>query len=474
MHIPPPQTEEQKAVSGGLCARRGMIIKMKSIIVGAGKVGFNITDTLCHEGHEVTVIDLNRHRLETMSEYFDINTVEGSAARLPILKAAETQDTELFIAVTDKDELNMITCFIAKSLGAAHTVARVRDPDYSSLNNVELLRALGIDMLINPEQVTALAISNLINYPEANYVGYYGDGKVILLELELPADYPYPGITLADLRFPAPCIIIGLEREENFIIPRGEASLKAGDSILLLTNTGDMGGIEHYLGIEHGKIKEVVIMGGDLSGYYLARILEKQGRRLNIRLIETDEERCHELAEDLDHTMLIASNDFNLQLFEDENIGGADVFVAVSEDDRDNLFTCVLAKNLGAHKTIAQIRNGDFISMVERAGIDVAISPRSLTTDAILRFISRQKILALTRFKETNAQIVEFLLPENAPAVNRCLMDLRFPQKAIVCMIIRQGKHIIPGGKDVLLAEDRIIAFIMPEALAQVEKLFGA
>jgi trk system potassium uptake protein TrkA len=446
---------------------------MKSIIVGAGKVGFNITDILCREGHEVTVIDISRHRLETMSEYFDINTVEGNAARIPTLQEAAVQDTELFIAVTDKDELNMIACFIAKSMGAARTAARVRDPDYSSLNNVERFKALGIDLLINPEQVTALAISDLINFPEANYVGYYDGGKAILLELTVPTYYPHPGETLTELNFPAPCIIVGLERGSRFFIPRGEAALYPGDSILLLANTADIGKIEHYLGIEHGQIKDVVIMGGDISGYYLAKILEKQGRRFNIRLIETDEQRCHELAEDLTHTMLIAGVDFNLQLFEDEDIGSADVFVAVSEDDRDNLFSCVLAKNLGAKKTIAQIRNGDFISMVERAGIDVAISPRSLTTDAILRFTSRNKILALTRFEQTSAQIVEFQLPANAPAVNRRLMDLRFPKGAIVCMIIRNGRHIIPGGGDMLLANDRIIAFIMPEAIVKVERLFN-
>jgi trk system potassium uptake protein TrkA len=447
---------------------------MKSIIVGAGKVGFNITGTLCREGHEVTVIDASRHRLETMNAHFDINTVEGNAARIPVLNAAEVQDTELFIAVTDKDELNMIACFIAKSMGAARTVARVHDADYSNPNNVERLKTLGIDLLINPEQVAALAISNLINFPEASYVGYYGDGQVLLLELNLPADYPHPGLTLAELAFPAPCIIVGLERGESFSIPRGEASLKAGDSILLLANTGDMAEIEHYLGIEHGKIKDVVIMGGDLSAYYLARILESQGRRFNTRLIEMDEERCREMAEDLTHTMLIASDSFNLQLFEDEDIGGADVFVAASEDDRDNLFSCVLAQNLGARKTIAQIRNGDFIGMVERAGIDVCVSPRNLTADAIRRFISRNRILALTRFEETSAQIMEFLLPAGAPAAQRRLMDMRFPAQAIVCMIIRGDQHIIPGGQDMLLAQDRIIAFIMPEALAQVEKLFGA
>ena len=447
---------------------------MKSIIVGAGKVGFNVTSTLCREGHEVTVIDLSRHRLETLTEYFDINIVEGHAAHISVLNAAEVQDTELFVAVTDKDELNMIACFIAKSMGSKRTVARVRDPDYSNLNNVERLKALGIDMLINPEQVTALAISNLINFPEANYVGYYGDGKVIFLELTLPAHYPHVGVTLADLDFPAPCIIAGLERGEKIFIPRGEAVLSPEDSILLLANTGDIVKIEHYLGIEHSQIKDVVIMGGDLSGYYLARILEKQGRRFNIRLIEEDEERCHKLAEDLIHTMLIAGEDFNLQLLEDENIGSADVFVAVSADDRDNLLASVLAKNLGAHRTIAQIRNSDFISMVKRAGIDVAISPRSLTSDAILRFTSRNKMLALTRFQGTSAQIMEFLLPADAPAVNHRLMDLRFPKEAIVCMIIRGKEHIIPGGQDMLLAHDRLIAFIMPEALPQAEKLFGA
>lgn len=447
---------------------------MKSIIVGAGKVGFNITATLCRAGHEVTVIDCSRHRLENLEEYFDINTVEGNAARISTLNDADVQNTDLLIAVTDKDELNMIACFVAKSLGAERTVARVRDPDYSDFHNEERMTALGIDMMINPERVAALEISKLVNFPEAHYVGYYGDGKVLILELTLPSDYPHNGITLAELDFPAPCIIIGVERGDKFIIPRGDAAPVAGDTILLLAGTRDMRDIEHYLGVPTSQIKDVVIMGGDLCGYYVAKILEKQGRRFNIRLIEQDRERCEEMAEALTHTTLINGDNFNLQLFEDENIGEADAFIATSEDDRDNLFTCVLAKSLGAKKTIAQIRNGDFVHMVERAGIDTAISPRSLTADAILRFINRNKILALTRFEENSAQIIEFLLPPSAPACGKSLMELRFPQAAIVCMIIRGEEHIIPGGKDVILPGDRLIAFVMPEALREVERLFGA
>jgi len=445
---------------------------MKSIVVGAGKVGFDITGTLLRQGHEVTVIDISRQRLETLAEYFDINTVEGNAARIPILQAAEVQNTDLFIAVTEKDELNMIVCFIAKNMGVKRTVARVRDPDYSSFNNAEHMKALGVDMLINPERVAALAISHLINYPEAAYVGYYGDGKAILLELRIPEHYPHTGLTLTKLQFPAPGIIIGVERGNNFFIPRGDATLQPGDSILLLSNMLGLREIEHYLGIEPNPIKDVVIMGGSLSGYYLAKMLETRGRRFNIRLIEHDEQRCHELADELTHTMLIANDSFNLQLFEDENIGDADVFVAAAEDDHENLFTCVLAKSLGTQKTIAQIRNSDFISMVERVGIDIAVSPRRLISDAILRFISRDRILSLTRFGQTDAQIVEFLLPQKAPAVNHRLMDLHFPKQAIICMIVRGEELLIPSGNDRLLAEDRIITLIMPEALSQVEKLF--
>ncbi|MCL1816536.1 MAG: Trk system potassium transporter TrkA, partial [Clostridiales bacterium] len=381
---------------------------------------------------------------------------------------------ELFIALTNKDELNMIACFIAKSMGASRTVARIKNPDYSDSNSTKRLNDLGIDMLINPENETAQAIGNLINYNEANYVGYYGDGKAILLELTIPKDYPHPSMTLTELQFPAPCIIVGLEREEKFFIPKGDTVLFPLDAILLLANTSDILKIEQYLGIGHSRIKDVVIMGGGLCGYYLAKILEKQNKRFNIRLIDSHEERFNELALELNHTKLIANENFNMELFEDENIGGTDVFVAVSEDDRENLFYCVLAKSLGAQRTIAQIRNGDFISLVEHTGIDVAISPRSLTTDAILRFNKRNKILALTRFEDTRAQIMEFLLSVDAPAINRRLMDMRFPKEAIICMIIRKGEHIIPNGQDKLLAKDRVIAFIMPEALAQVEKLFGA
>ncbi|MCL2496239.1 MAG: NAD-binding protein, partial [Clostridiales bacterium] len=182
---------------------------MKSIIIGAGKVGYNIAAMLCRAGHEVTVIDNNRARLDSLEEYLDINTVEGNAARVSTLHQADVRHTDLLVALTDKDELNMIACFVAKSEGAGRTVARVSDPDYSDFNNVERMKALGIDMLINPELVTAIEIGKLINFPEANYVGYFGDGAVLIQELMLPPDYPHKGMPLAELAFPYPCIIIG-------------------------------------------------------------------------------------------------------------------------------------------------------------------------------------------------------------------------------------------------------------------------
>ncbi len=447
---------------------------MKSIVIGAGKVGFSIIATLCREGYNVTAIDNNRQRLQTLEEYFDINTIEGNGAQISVLQEAGISDTDLLVAVTDKDELNMMACFIAKSEGAEHTIARVRDPDYSDFANAERMRSLGIDMLINPELVTAQEINKLINYPEADYVGFYGGGKALILELRLPQKFSYSDIPLKDIRFPSPCIFIGLEHEGSFTIPRGDDTLSPGDSILLLANSRNINDLEHFLGIPHSQIRDIVIMGGDLSGYYLAKMLEKRGRRFNIRLIDDDMQRCEEIAEDLTHTMLINSNSFNLQLFEDENIGECDAFIAVAEDDRDNLFNCVLAKNLGAKKTVAQIRNGDFITMVERAGIDVAISPRSLTADAILRFISRYELLSLTSFEEKNAQIIELAVPFGAKAVGKKIMELNFPRAAIICMIVRNNDIILPTGMDYIKAADRITMFAMPEAMRDISRLFEA
>ena len=321
---------------------------MKSIIVGGGKVGFALAANLCKEGHDVTVIDSDRSRLDLMEEHLNISTVHGNAARLETLAAADAAASDLIIAVTDKDELNLVTCFLAHRAGVKSAVARVRAPGYSDLNNSDALSALGIDMLINPEKVTAQEIGKLIAYPEANHVSYFGGGQIVMMELHLPADCARLNIPLHQMKCPVPCIIMGIEHEGQLIIPRGNDRLSAGEDVLLLTAVKDVRQVEDYMGIAHLRPTDIVILGGGLAGYYLAELLDRSDHHYNVKIFEPDRAQAEEMASQLKHTTVInCSSEAAISMFEDENVGSSDLLIAVSEDDKVNLFACVAANDPG-------------------------------------------------------------------------------------------------------------------------------
>jgi len=444
---------------------------MKSIVVGAGKVGYSLVANLCAAGHDVTAIDRNRHRLDILEEHFNVNTIQGNAARLATLRQADIAHADLLIAVTERDELNMVAGFVAKKAGAKSTVARVRNPGYSDFDDTDRLNALGVDMIINPEKVTAAEIAKLIAFPEADYVGFFGDGQVQMLEVKLTVDGGRLGVPLRELDCPVPCIVVAIEREGGLLIPKGDTCLMPGDAVLLLANTEEMRQVEEYFHIDVKKPRNIMILGGNLSGYYLAEMLEQSGRRLNVKVFEPDYDACEELTANLKHTVVINSGGSNISLYEDENVGSADVFVAATEDDKENLFAGVLAKSLGARKIIIQIRGTEHAQAMERVGMDKVVCPARLTADAILRFINRNRILSLTRFNDSAGQITEYRIPDKARAAGQPLKDIGFPAAALICMLIRGRQHIIPRGSDSILPGDTAIVFSLPEALRKVEAL---
>ena len=447
---------------------------MKSIIVGGGKVGFALASNLCQEGHDVTVIDNDRSRLDLMEEHLNISTVHGNAAQLETLSAADAAHADLIIAVTDKDELNMVTCFLAHRAGVKSTVARVRAPGYGDLNNREALSALGIDLLINPEKVTAQEITKLIDYPEANHVSYFGGGQIVMMELRLSKSCARLNTPLSELRCPVPCIIMGIEHKGQLIIPRGNDRLSAGDDALLLTAVKDVRVVEDYLGINHRQTNDIVILGGGLVGYYITDILERSDYRYNVKIFEPDRNLSEEMAARLDRTTVInCSPEAAISMFDEENVGRSDLMIAASEDDKDNLFACVVAHHLGVKKTISQIR-GEYANLIEHAGADKVVSPSRLTLNTILSFINRNRLLSLTRFVDSPGQITEFLVPESAPAAGKKIKDVHMPPSTLICMIIRQDRHLIPTGNDLILPGDSVIIFSLPEAMDKLERLLSA
>jgi len=445
---------------------------VKAIIIGAGKVGYNIAQMLSYEGHDVIVIDIDQTRLSTVEEHLDVQTIRGNGASAEVLKEAGVRNAGLLAAVTERDELNMVSCYVAKSFGAVRTIARVRNPEYMNLNHLTGKETMGIDLIINPEKVTANEIAKLIDNAEAHNVEYYADGKVQLLELKVPENAPCAGKELQELDFSHPFLIVAILREGRMIIPRGKNRILASDIIFVLAQTKEMVEVEKFLGQRRTKVENVVILGGGRIGYYLAQQLEK--KRIGVKIIEKELEQCRNIAQHLNNCLVINGDGTDLQLLEDENVGATDLFVALTGDDKLNLLVSLLAKHLGAKKTIAQIRRSDYTPLVEKVGIDRAISPRLLTAGAVLRFVRKGQIVSITLISDARAQITELIVPQQYKHAGVCLKDIKFPPGAIIGAVAREEKVIVPSGRDTLLPGDRVIVFALPNAIQKVEQFFGA
>ncbi|MEG2406979.1 MAG: Trk system potassium transporter TrkA, partial [Clostridiales bacterium] len=329
------------------------------MIVGAGKVGYLLAQMLSAENHDVTVLDRKANRIDIVSERLDVNTVLGSCVSTSVLKEAGIKEADMLLAVTERDELNIVASFIAKSFGVKTTIARVRSPEFVDIDHDTTKKSLGIDMIINPERVAAHQIAKLIDFPDAMNVEYFNDGKVILLEFKISDTVLVTGKKLKDIKTHHSYLIVGIIRDSKMIIPTGEDDIRENDLLFLLTTLNHMDEVKQTFGQERKKTKNVIIVGGDTISYYLAKELEEKG--LNIKIFEEDFDQCKKLADDLDRALVINGDATDIQLLRDENVEESDLFVAVTEDDHFNVLSAILAKQLGASRTITQLRMSDYI-----------------------------------------------------------------------------------------------------------------
>lgn len=444
---------------------------MRIIIIGAGKVGFSLAQMLSYENHDVVVIEKKPLRQKIVEENLDVQTILGSGASTSVLEEAGVAEADLLIAVTEIDELNMISCLIAKQYGVKKTVARIRNPEYLENTKFSPTTSIGIDLVINPERVTAKMISKLIHVPEAINVEYYADGKVQLLELYIKKDSPVVNKSLIEINFPKPNLIVAILRDEKMIIPRGSDVLKSGDLIFVIAETKNMLAVEKVLGEKRTKVENVIILGGGRIGYYLAKLLEK--KPVSVKVIDKDLEVCRKISSELNDTLVLHGDGTDISLLEEEDTGKADMFIAVTNDDKVNLLVSLLAKHLGAKKTAAQIRRSDYVPLIEKVGIDVAVSPRMLTAGAILQFIRRGDIVSVTLLGSAKAEMIELVVPDSSKIVKKPLKKLKFPRHAIIGAIVRGNDVIVPTGDDFINPGDRVMVFALPEAIKKVEKFFA-
>lgn len=446
---------------------------MLAIVIGAGKLGFSIARLLTEEGYDVTLIEKDESRLQVIEERLDVIALPGNGASISVLEAAGVADAKLMVAVTETDEVNMVACLLGKQAGVEQTIARVRNPEY--LEDLSASKNLfsGIDLIINPEMVTAREIAKLIEVPEALDVVYYAKGKVMLIELPIHQGTPVEGARIDSLRMGRPFLIAAISRNNKVIIPKGQDHLLAGDIIFLLAKTADMAEVEHYLGTERRHTAKVMILGGGRVGLNLARILEDKDYA--VRIIEKQHKTCVALSEELRNALVIKGDATDIDLLKQEGAQNADVFVSVTDDDKVNLLASLIAKHLGAKRAITQVRRSDYIGLMEGVGIDIGVSPRVLTANAILRFIKKStNLLSVTFLSQEGAEMLEFQVSREAPICNHQIKDIPFPAGALVGSIHRNDQVIIGKGTDYIYAGDHVTVLCMPYATDAVIKLFNS
>lgn len=443
---------------------------MKVIIIGAGKVGIQIAQTLSAENHDVTIIDKRDDIRQDLDSNLDIMTIVGNGANVRILEQAGIRESDMLIAVTRIDEVNMIACMTAKQFNVTKTIARIRNTEYMYSNSLSKEK-LGIDFVINPERATAKEIVKLLKTPSNVCEAQdFASGKISLFGLKIEEDCPFVNKKIKNISFGAHTLIIAIFRGDNLIIPSGEDEILVNDKIYLLIKKENYTDLELFCPKKTSIMQSVIILGGSDIGIQTASFLNK----LNIKtkLIEMNKQKCEKIAELLPQTLVINGDGTNIELLKEEGIETIDGFVAVTGYDEENLLVSLLAKHLGTKKVIAKISRTNYIPILEKIGINAVVNPRIITASAILRFLKQGELISQTLLKEGEAEVIELIAQKGSKIINKNLKTISLPANSIIGAIIRKGEIIIPHGEDFINEGDKVIIFTKINEIKKIEQLF--
>jgi len=443
---------------------------LKIIVIGAGKVGCQIAQTLSSENHDIVIIEKDNIIQQSAQNSLDAMVILGNGANVLTLEEAGIKKTDMLIAVTSSDEVNMLACMIAKQFGVPKKIARIRNPEY--LHTSILSREkLGIDFAINPERATAKEIVKLFKSPiNVSQVQDFAEGKVKLIEFNIEKYFPFLNQQLKNISFKYPVLVAAIYRDNKIIIPDGEEKIILGDNLYVLVEKDNFLGLNEFFNEKPLDMQNVMILGGNRIAIQTALILAKLG--INTKLIERDKEKCDKIAELLPHSLIINGDGTNIDLLKSEGIKTTDGFVAVTGYDEYNLLVALLAKHLGTKKVIAKIDRSNYIPILEKIGVDAVVNPRIITTSAILQFIRRGEIVSLTLLKEGKAEVIELMVHSNSKIINKPLRNANLPKNSIIGAVIRKDRVIIPHGDDTIQAQDKIIIFALSSAIKKIENIF--
>ena len=445
---------------------------MRILIVGAGEVGTYIAERLVREGHDLVVLDRNPSAVDRINS-LDVYGVVGDGTDPAVLRENGISHTDLLLAVTQDDAVNLVACGLAGRLGANRSVARLAG--IRSIEDERLAReAFGVDCVINPKEEAAREIVGLLEGHSVTDSLEFDGGRVRLLGVRVEESSPLANRSLAELRKAYDginALVIAIVRGGETIIPRGDHRVLPGDRVYLL-------GVQEELARvlatpdapEATGVRRVLVVGGGSVGAGVASRLEERG--FDVRLLEVDRRRSEELAATLHRTTVLEGDGTDLVALRESGVADADAFVATSGDEENNVMAALLARHLGAKKVVALVKRTDYIPVLKEIGLHAAVNPRLTAAGAILRFVRRGHIVQVATFKDIDAEVLELVASERSKVVGKPLRDLKFPKDAILGGYTRGDRFGIPDGNTVLEPHDKVIVFALPSAISKVEKMF--
>ncbi len=453
---------------------------MNIIIAGAGEVGYHIAKLLSVEAQNITVIDIDKHRLQKIENKLDVFICVGDVTSFETLRSAQVAQADIFISVTQRQSDNLTSALIAKKLGAKKTIARINNPEYLKRENLLAIQRLGIDSVISPEDLAAKEIFEVIEESAFSDVHPYENRKLTTYSARLDEDATILNTSVKEVSekfknginfMPIAITRENANKEIETIIPRGNTIYTVNDKVYFLANDKAKPDLYKILGKEEHFLKKIVILGGGRIGRKLARLLIQAKHQLVI--VERDRQNAEELAEMFPKTLIICGDGRDADILDEAGVKQCDAFIGATGRSETNIVSGLLAKGYGVEKTIALVENIDYISLSEEAGISTFVNKKLLAANSIFKHVRKGEVLDVFHLTELDAEFLEFKIEGTCGISGRPINQLKFPKNAIIGGVIREGKGIIPQGDFIIQPGDRVVVFSMPDSISKVEKMFS-
>lgn len=445
--------------------------RQRVIIVGAGEVGYNIARRLVAENRDVVVVDRSPESLRRITDTIDAQTIIGSGATPSVLREAGIEEAEILLAVTDSDEINIISCLFAAQISPdTKKIARIRNLEYSMQQEDFLQKMLGIHTLVNPEVEVVQTIEHMLTVPGAVEYNEFASGQVKMVGIKVEKG-PLVGEPLYKFREVAKdegIIVAAIVRDDELVIPSGRNDIQANDLVYFVCKEESLPRVREITQSYIRPVHDVLIVGGGNIGLQLARKLETKG--MYLKLLEINETRCEVLADALNDTLVLHGDGTDIELMRQENVAGMDVIVALTGNEEVNVLSCLLAKSLGTPRAVIRVNNMSYQPLIRNIGIEHSVSPRISAVNSILRHIRKGKVLSSVAIMDDEAEVMEVVAQENSAVVGLPLRELGLPKGALVLAVVRDHEVTIPTGGTTIEPEDRVILFTTRRSLNKVEE----